>query len=132
MTSHEAKPLEPGTTGWTASDLDDPAVERLWLAGRYEIVEGVLTTMPPAYFVGGNALFNLLFHLKQHVIAQELGYRFATEVDVVIDEPPVARTDAVMLTREDEARQAAATSRAGRQDADRPESWCRRRSQSRR
>ena len=117
LASHESKPFAPGTTGWTASDLDDPSIERLWLDGRYEIVEGVLTTMPPAYFVGGNALFNLLFRLKQHVVEQRLGYRFATEVDVVVDERRVARTDAVMLTPEDEAHQLAATARAHRTDA---------------
>jgi hypothetical protein len=37
-----------GTTGWTVDDLDDARTERLWLRGRYEIVEGVLTTLPPA------------------------------------------------------------------------------------
>jgi hypothetical protein len=42
-----ARPFLPGTTGWTASDLDDPAIERGWIRGSYEIVEGVLTTMPP-------------------------------------------------------------------------------------
>ena len=36
-----------GTLGWTADDLDDPRIERLWDQGRYEIVEGVLTQMPP-------------------------------------------------------------------------------------
>lgn len=39
------KPFEPGTTGWTAADLDDPRIEREWFRGRYEIVEGVLTLL---------------------------------------------------------------------------------------
>ena len=51
----ESRPFLPGTTGWTASDLDDPQIERLWFSGRYEIVEGVLTSMPPAYLAGGSA-----------------------------------------------------------------------------
>jgi Uma2 family endonuclease len=119
LASHESKPFEPGTTGWTASDLDDPAIERLWFAGRYEIVEGVLTTMPPAYFVGGHALANLLFVLTEYSREKRLGFHFATEVDVVIDESRLARIDAVMLTSEDRARQAAAVKRAGRKDPDR-------------
>ena len=55
-----SKPFEPGTTGWTASDLDDPAIEREWFRGRYEIVEGVLTKMPPAYFTGGDEPYEKL------------------------------------------------------------------------
>ena len=26
--------FEPGTTGWTAADLDRPEIERRWFAGR--------------------------------------------------------------------------------------------------
>lgn len=51
-----SKPFRPGTTGWSASDLDDPRIEGKWLRGSYEIVEGVLTRMPPAYFIGGESL----------------------------------------------------------------------------
>lgn len=101
-----ARPFEPGTTGWTLHDLDDPRIEGRWFRGRYEIVEGVLTTMPPAYFAGGNAAFNLLFLLKSYLRERHLPGRFATEVDVVVDEVRVARSDAVMLTPEDEFRQA--------------------------
>lgn len=115
----DKKPFQPGTTGWTAADLDDPAVERLWFAGRYEIVEGVLTIMPPAYFVGGHALANLLYVLTAHTRGLGLGYHFATEVDVVIDEPRVARIDAVMLTPADRTRQMAAVKAAGRADPER-------------
>lgn len=51
-TGTSSRPFEPGTTGWTVHDLDDPEIERQWFEGRYEIVEGVLTKMPPAYFTG--------------------------------------------------------------------------------
>src|SRR4051794_28272913 len=44
----EPKTFEPGTTGWSIDDLDDPEFEARWCAGRYEISDGVLTTMPPA------------------------------------------------------------------------------------
>src|SRR5205807_4689890 len=91
-------------------------IERKWFRGRYEIVEGVLTTMPAAYFAVGNAVFNLLFQLKSHLRERQLPGRFATEVDVVVDEARVARSDAVMLTPEDEARQAKAAAEDRRPD----------------
>jgi Uma2 family endonuclease len=116
LAAHESKCFEVGTTGWTASDLDDPVIEQSWLEGRYEIVEGVLTTMPPAYFVGGHALSNLVFLLMTHCRQQGLDHQFATEVDVVIDEARVARIDAIMLTPQDRALQAAAAQKAGRTD----------------
>jgi Uma2 family endonuclease len=93
-------------------DLDDPEIEQQWVNGRYEIVEGVLTTMPPAYFVGGNALFNLLHRIKSHLEQTGQAGRFATELDVVVDDDRVARSDAAMLTPADEARQAEAAKAA--------------------
>ncbi|HET6251373.1 MAG TPA: hypothetical protein VFE47_27055 [Tepidisphaeraceae bacterium] len=87
----EPRPFQPGTTGWSASDLDDPRIERLWENGRYEIVDGVLTTMPPAYFIGGNAAFNVAFAVKLYLMQRNLPGRFAPEVDIVIDEPRVVR-----------------------------------------
>src|SRR5947209_20627581 len=96
-----SRPFEPGTTGWTVHDLDDPEIERQWFQGRYEIVEGVLTKMPPAYFAGGNALFNVMHRLKNHLGARGIFARFSTEVDVVLDDVRVARSDAVMLSVKD-------------------------------
>lgn len=99
---------------------DDPEIERRWANGRYEIVEGVLTTMPPAYFVGGNALFNVLHRIKSHLEQTGQRGRFATGLDVVVDEDRVARSDAAMLTPADEARQAeAAKTVAPQRDATR-------------
>lgn len=69
--------------------------------------------MPPAYFAGGNALFNLLFTLKEHLKQNRLPGRFAMEVDIVIDEDRVAVADAAFLTKQDETRQASASHRAG-------------------
>jgi len=40
----EPRSVVPGTTRWTADDLDDPRIEREWFRGHYEIIEGVLTT----------------------------------------------------------------------------------------
>jgi len=111
-----SRPFEHGTTGWTVHDLDDPEIERHWFEGRYEIVEGVLTKMPPAYFVGGNALFNTMFLLKAYLKRQGTKARFSTEVDVVVDATRVARSDAVMMTPRDEAKQMRAGKAAGRPD----------------
>jgi Uma2 family endonuclease len=108
--------FEPGTTGWTASDLDDPAIERAWFRGSYEIVEGVLTTMPPAYFAGGNAVFNLMALLKAYSKERGLRYRLAPEGEIVIDEFRVLRADAVLLTPEDQRRQTRAVKAADRPD----------------
>jgi Uma2 family endonuclease len=110
------RPFKPGTTGWTASDLDDPAIERQWVKGNYEIVEGVLTTMPPAYFAGGNAVANLIYLLKAHSKAAQLGWRFATEADIVIDPLRVPRVDAVMLTSGDAKKQEQAARASGKVD----------------
>ena len=111
-----SRPFEPGTTGWTVHDLDDPEIERQWFQGRYEIVEGVLTKMPPAYFAGGNALFNVMFLVKTRLKRAGLTGRFSTEVDVVVDDDRLARSDAVMMTTHDESRQKKAGRAAGRSD----------------
>lgn len=111
-----SRPFEPGTTGWTVHDLDDPQIERQWFEGRYEIVEGVLTKMPPAYFAGGNALFNVMHRVKNFLDAAGISSRFSTEVDVVVDDVRVARSDAVMFSAQDQARQTKAGKAAGRPD----------------
>src|SRR5437773_6063737 len=104
-TDTSPKPFEPGTTGWTANDLDDPAIEREWFRGRYEIVEGVLTKMPPAYFTGGESLFKLMKCIDRHCEAHGPAGSFAPEVDIVIDQPRVGIADAVFLTPEQRVRQ---------------------------
>lgn len=114
-----SRPFEVGTTGWTVHDLDDPQIEARWFAGRYEIVEGVLTVMPPAYFAGGNAAFNLLFEVKSYLKARGQRGRFATEVDIVVDIHRVARSDAALLTPEQEKQQAKASKAAGKRDPQR-------------
>src|SRR3954471_1887117 len=96
---------QPGTTGWTARDLEDPDVERDWVQNRYELVEGVLTKMPPAYFVGGNCAFNLMTLLKAYSKERGLNYRLAVEGEIIIDELRVLRADGVLLTPADAERQ---------------------------
>ena len=113
----ETRPFEPGTTGWTAHDLDDPEIEREWSDGRYEIVEGVLTKMPPAYFIGGKVLYRLMTRVTSH-IGDDAG-SFAPAAEIVVDEDRVARADAVFMTPAEEKRQEAAARAAGRKDPDR-------------
>jgi len=93
--------------GWTADDLDDPKIERLWEKGRYEIVEGVLTEMPPAQFDSSKGLLRLLTILTKNVDENELGGSLAAVVDLIISHRRVAIVDAVYLTEADERRQAA-------------------------
>jgi len=108
--------LQPGTIGWRVSDLDDSAVEHAWFNGRYEILQGVLTVIPPAYFMGGNAPFNLLAMLKAYTKARGTGERIAMEVDVVIDDRRVVVADGVVLSHDDQRRQEAAARIAHRHD----------------
>ncbi|HZL38560.1 MAG TPA: Uma2 family endonuclease [Tepidisphaeraceae bacterium] len=112
-----SSPFIPGTTGWTADDLDDPQIERQWENGAYEIIEGVLTTMAPAYYVGGKALFRLMCEITARV-GQAAG-SFCPGAEVVIDQTWVIRADAVFLTPDQEARQTQAALAAGAIDPNR-------------
>ena len=112
----ESRAFVPGTTGWSAADLDDPEVERLWCAGNYEIVEGVLTQMPPAFFAGGEGLFNLVSIVREHVKLLGIKARFAGEVDIVVGPRRVVRADAAMLMPADAELQRAAARKAGKID----------------
>ena len=105
----------PGTTGWSASDLDDPVIERKWLAGRYEIVEGVLTQMPAAYFDGGGALEEILHLIRMHIDAVNTGGKLAIEVDLVLGDLRVPIVDAVYLSADDRIKQKQANASRGRE-----------------
>jgi Uma2 family endonuclease len=111
-----SRPFVPGTTGWTAHDLEDPQIEQLWFQGRYEIIDGVLTSMAPAYFPGTQSLQELIYILKTELKRKRIANHFGAEVDVHIDEDRVVRADAVWLTPEEQGRQREATARAGRAD----------------
>src|SRR6185312_5528785 len=113
-----SRPFIPGTTGWTARDLDDPEIERLWFQGRYEIVNGVLTTMPPVYFSGTRSLFRLVFILTTEMERRHLPSNFGGEADVVIDEDRTVRADAIWMTPDDMKRQREAARLAGKADLD--------------
>ena len=94
----DQRELAVGTTGWTAEDLDDPVIEKFWLAGRYEIVEGVLTQVAAAaYLDGTGALTKLVSILNSHIEATGVGGMIAQETDVVLESMRVVRVDAVYL-----------------------------------
>lgn len=100
MSQTEVQPrtLVPGTSGWTASDLDDPEIARQWDAGRFEIVHGILKTMPPADFDHGEAVFELLSLTRDHFRRQGQKVRVSTEVDLIVSEDDVLRVDGMLFT----------------------------------
>ncbi|MDB5293304.1 MAG: hypothetical protein JWL69_4545 [Phycisphaerales bacterium] len=114
-----SRPFELGTTGWTAAHLDDPQFEREWMRGAYEIVEGVLTTMPPAYFIGGRAAARVVHRVMTYQDQHHAPGDFAIEAEIIVDEARVARADVAFLTPADQAYQTEAAKAAGRLDIDR-------------
>ncbi len=116
---HESRELKPGTTGWSAADLDDPALECYWFGGRYEIIEGVLTVMAPAYFSGGEALDNLVYLVKRHLEGLGVYGGFSHEVDIIISSTRVVRADAVYLDSNAKKAQRSAVEDRKRRDPDR-------------
>jgi Uma2 family endonuclease len=101
----EHRQLIPGSTGWTVSDLDDPKVEAAWEAGHFQIIEGVLAIMPPAYWDNSMALQRLIFQLQIHLAREGRPTDFGCEVDVIVGETRVPKADAVYMSEEDKARQ---------------------------
>jgi Uma2 family endonuclease len=106
--------FKPGTTGWSVDDLDDPAIEALWNQGRYEIVEGVLTEMPPAMFDGGLALKRLVRIFDDYAVKAGLGDGFAFEVDLILGKLRLPVVDACFLTPEQQEAQKRAHAATGK------------------
>lgn len=109
------RPFEPGTYGWTADDLKDPHVKRLWDQGNYEIVEGVLASLPSTYFDSSIGLQRLIMLVERYLERNDLPGEFATRVDVILSPMRVARVDALFLTPE-YLRQQEASPRLGTRD----------------
>lgn len=104
----------PGTTGWTVDDLDDPEIERAWFQGRYEIVEGVLAVMAPAYFDGSSSLQQLLFRIQNHLDSKKMNWKMGTEVDLILGKRRLPVVDAVFLSPDDQEKQKAAHVKTGK------------------
>ncbi|HEV8605219.1 MAG TPA: Uma2 family endonuclease [Tepidisphaeraceae bacterium] len=99
-----SRPFEPGTTGWSAANFADPRFAHEWDEGRYEIVEGVLTKMPPPVYFGNKRLLKLIEIISRHLEDSGQAGSFAPDVDVILQESRIVRADAVFLTPEDERR----------------------------
>jgi Uma2 family endonuclease len=110
----ETRAFEVGTTGWSVNDLDDPRIDRLWAAGRYEIVEGVLTTMPAAYRDGTLPLSRLRRIIERYLDRIGDKSEFTNEDDFVLTPTRVVRVDLMLMTPEEERRQRAANAKRGR------------------
>src|SRR5688572_8672552 len=95
----EKREFTPGTPGWSAKDLLDPEIEVLWELGSYEIVEGVLTIVPPAQFASSSSLLNLLFIVTRFMEESGIEGQFGIESDYIISSYRVARTDAMLLMK---------------------------------
>jgi Uma2 family endonuclease len=108
IATSSSRPFIPGTSGWTASDLADPQIQREWSRGRYQIIEGVLSIMPPAYLPHGASLFVLLSIIRGHLKQQKTSATIATEVDLILNPKRIVVADAVLMTNEDQKRQATA------------------------
>lgn len=102
---NEDRQFIPGSTGWTVEDLDDPEIERLWETNSYEIVEGVLASIPPALLDGDAALYKLMSLVERHLTRQGIENVWGSGTDFVVASPRVAKPDAVLMLREDLARQ---------------------------
>lgn len=107
-----SKPIELGTLGWTELDLDDPQLAAFAADKKLEIIHGVLTLMPPAYFKGSRAAFELLCLIRK---ASSAG-NFASEVDIVLADDLVLQADYAWLTNDDWAKHLHAAQAAGRPD----------------
>lgn len=107
------RPFTPGTTGWSVADLGDPEIGQLWEQGRFEIIEGVLTTVPPAYFDGTSARQRLLFQIMTHLHQQRDKGLVATDAHVVLSSSRVVRVDAVYMTADECRRQKEVNAKEG-------------------
>jgi Uma2 family endonuclease len=101
----EHRELIPGSTGWTVHDLDDPKIEAAWEAGHFQIIEGVLAIMPPAYWDNSVALQRLIYQIQRYLEEHALPVDFGYEVDVIVGETRVPKADAVYMSEADKARQ---------------------------
>src|SRR6478609_1295544 len=110
--AHIRRPFVAGSSGWTASELDEPRIAKLWDEANFELIDGVLTTMPPAYYDGQKKLRRLIDIVEEHLKGVGRGQeRFAFEIDIILSELRVPKADAVLLTPQDERRQREANKR---------------------
>src|SRR5947199_5682868 len=82
------RPFVAGSSGWTASELDEPPIAKLWDEANFELIDGVLTSMPPAYYDGQKRLRRLIDIVEEHLKSVGRGdERFAFEIDIILSDP---------------------------------------------
>lgn len=113
---NERKRFKPGTLGWRAADLDDPRIERLWAKGRYEIIDGRLIAMAPAYYDPNMRFMKLQAQLTIFQFQNKLGGAFGPECDIVAAGHRVLRADMIYMTSQQDRAQRAAAMRTGKKD----------------
>jgi Uma2 family endonuclease len=93
----DVKAFEPGTVGWSERDLSTPTLSARWDNARYEIVEGVLTTMAPARLDGGLPTGALIEIIRDHFRDTKQRFRFVPEIDIILSPARVVRPDAAWI-----------------------------------
>ncbi len=111
--SMSVRPFEPGSYGWTAEDLGHPEIARRWDNGAYEIIEGVLASMPPVTFDGGISLFRLVKAIERHLERQDATGEFATRATLILNDTRIVNVDALFVTPEYARAQREACARLG-------------------
>ena len=104
----------PGSTGWTAGDLDAHAIVAAWDEGAFELIDGVVAEMAAALFAGSGPMFELMSMVRTSPAGGPSYGRFGVKVDLVIDESHVLKADAAWLSRDDWARQKQSAAKSGR------------------
>ena len=100
------RPRAVGTTGWTVDDLADPVVQRWWERGRYELVEGVVTELPPQGIGGVRPTTRLRRLLESRTMPVDPDGFYYNEVDLRLpNRRRVPRPDMLYLTGQQDARQ---------------------------
>lgn len=91
--------LIPGSTGWTVDDLRKPPFAEQWVAGRYELVNGVITEMAPAAFRHGYPIGRLIFSLQSYFIEHQVDAMIAPEADIFVTSEKYFIADAAVVER---------------------------------
>jgi len=98
--------------------LDDPRIEAQWFRSRFEIIDGVIACMAPAYLDGSLALSRLARAVQSHLAATGGEGEFCYEVDLIVSESRVLVPDVMLVTSEFQKAQAEAVLAAERENPD--------------
>ena len=90
-------------------------IERQFTAGRFEIVDGVLTEMAPPIFDGSFALSHLSRTIEAYLAKTDPRAALVPEVDLILGKRRFGIVDALYLNPEDMRRQRIAHAASGRQ-----------------